>query len=75
MMDGMAYDQDVNCRTIGRCSFGSEIDREIGTLVGDLPLTTELGRQFLYARYDPLITREGLDDVGLKDIQTEIVRH
>ena len=73
MMNGMAYDQDVNCRTIGRCSFGSEIDREIGTLVPDVPLVTDLGRQFLYARYDPLLTREGLDDIGLKDVQTERV--
>jgi uncharacterized protein len=38
-----------------------------------MPLTTDLGRQFLYARYDPLITREGLDDIGLKDIQPETV--
>ena len=73
MMDGMAYDQDVNCRTIGRCSFGSEVDRELGTLVPDMPLATDLGRQFLYARYDPLLTREGLDDIGLKEVQTERV--
>jgi hypothetical protein len=67
----MAYDQDINCRTVGRCTFGSELDREVGDLVADAPLTTNLGRQFLYARYDPSITREGLDDLGLDKVQIE----
>src|SRR5262249_49140815 len=65
-------DQDI--RTIGRCTFGSELDREVGDLVADAPLTTDLGRQFLYAHYDPSITQEDLDDLGLNKVQNEQIK-
>ncbi len=65
LMSGMAYDQDINCRTVGRCVFGPPLDREVGDLVPDVPLAQDLGRAFLYARYNPDLTREGLDDLGL----------
>ena len=68
LMNGMAYDQDINCRTVGRCVFGAPLDREVGNLVPDVPLAQDLGRDFLYARYDPELTREGLDDLGLAEI-------
>lgn len=68
LMNGMAYDQDINCRTVGRCVFGAPLDREVGDLVPDVPLAQDLGRDFLYARYDPDLTREGLDDLGLTTI-------
>jgi uncharacterized protein len=66
LMNGMAYDQDINCRTVGRCVFGPVLDREVWDLVPDAPLDKDLGRAFLYARYDPELTREGLDDLGLQ---------
>lgn len=31
LMNGMAYDQDINCRTVGRCVFGPVLDRRSGT--------------------------------------------
>ena len=65
LMNGMAYDQDINCRTVGRCVFGAPLDREVGNLVPDAPLDQDLGRNFLYARYDPELSREGLDELGL----------
>lgn len=68
MMNGMAYDQDINCRTVGRCVSGPSLDREVGTMIPSEPLSKDLGRQFLYTRYDPEITREGLNDLGLNDI-------
>jgi uncharacterized protein len=68
LMNGMAYDQDINCRTVGRCVFGPVLDREVWDLVPDAPLDEDLGRAFLYARYDPELTREGLDDLGLQTI-------
>ena len=43
-------------------------DREVGDLVPDVPLAQDLGRDFLYARYDAELTREGLDDLGLAAI-------
>ena len=64
-MNGMAYDQDINCRTVGRCVFGAPLDREVGNLVPDVPIEQDLGRNFLYARYDAELTRDGLDDLGL----------
>jgi uncharacterized protein len=66
LMNGMAYDQDINCRTVGRCLFGPVLDREVWDLVPDAPLDKDLGRAFLYARYDPELTREGLDDLELQ---------
>lgn len=73
MMNGMAYDQDINCRTVGRCVFGPEIDREVKDMVPAQPLSDNLGRSFLYARYDPDLTREGLDALGLKKLSPEAV--
>ena len=68
LMNGMAYDQDINCRTVGRCIFGPPLDREVWDLVPDVPLEHDLGRDFLYARYDPELTREGLDDLNVGTI-------
>lgn len=73
MMNGMAYDQDVNCRTVGRCVFGPVLDRELGDMVSDRPLSENLGRAFLYARYDPDMTRKGLDALGLGKLSPETV--
>jgi hypothetical protein len=77
LMYGIQVDQDVNCRTIGRCTFGARLDRELGDLVPRqvregmtseeemnapaLPLSVDLGRRFLYARYNA-----DLSDAGLK---------
>ena len=33
LMGGAAVDQDINCRGVGRCVFGHEIDRELGDMV------------------------------------------
>lgn len=68
MMSGMAYDQDINCRVVGRCVFGGELDREVGDLVyapGSSPVTP---RDFTYARYDPRLDRDSLDALGFKNI-------
>jgi uncharacterized protein len=46
---------------VGRCVFAAPLDREVGNLVPDVPIEKNLGRDFLYARYDAELTREGLD--------------
>ncbi len=74
-----AFDQDVNCRTVGRCTHGPRIDREIRDLIPrdaagqPIPLSQDLGRAFLYARYDADISREGLDAMGLDDVDPAAV--
>lgn len=77
LMYGAQIDQDINCRTIGRCVHGAPIDRELDDLVprrgaGDgrkpVPLSEDLGRQFLYARYNAELSEEWLAARGLGKI-------
>ena len=75
LMAQAAVDQDVNCRVVGRCSFGGVIDRELHDLLivdpslHDQPLTLDedLGRHFLYVRYNAELTLNGLEELGLGD--------
>lgn len=79
LMSQAAFDQDHACRTIGRCVAGNVLDNEVGDLIprssdGSVtPLTDDLGRAFLYARYDALLTRQGLDALGCDAIDPEEV--
>jgi uncharacterized protein len=77
LMGGAAIDQDINCRTVGRCVFGHVIDRELGDMIprrgdpitGDaIPLQENCGRHFLYARFNPDLSRAGLDTLHLAAI-------
>ena len=83
LMGGAAIDQDINCRAIGRCVFGEPIDREVGDMIlrrpdplnGDvIPFEEDCGRQFLYARYNPDVSRSGLDALGLNKIDPDRVQ-
>jgi hypothetical protein len=84
LMYGIQVDQDVNCRTVGRCTFGAPLDREILDLVPRqveegmnleqqyaaprVPLTTNLGRSFLYARYNADLSSAGLGNLGFSNL-------
>ena len=83
LMGGTAIDQDINCRAIGRCVFGELIDSEIGDMIprqGDplkgrvVPPDEDCGRQFLYARYNPDVSRSGLNALGLNKIDPDHVQ-
>jgi len=84
LMYAMQIDQDINCRTIGRCSYGAPIDMEMGDLIPrkgqsvdtseKIPLSTSLNRQFLYARYNADLSQPGLDALGLSNIVSDEVR-
>ena len=56
------------------------IDREVGDMIPRdedgqiIPLSQDLGRRFLYARYNADLSREGLDALGLKDIEPKNVQ-
>jgi hypothetical protein len=85
LMYGIQVDQDINCRTVGRCTHGAPLDREILDLVPrqpiaagstmeqqyaapEIPLSTDLGRRFLYARYNADLSRKGLDALGFPNL-------
>lgn len=83
LMGGSAVDQDINCRAFGRCLFGDVIDRELGDMKpreGDpltgveVPRETRTDRDFLYARYNPDVSRAGLDALGLHGIAEDKVQ-
>jgi hypothetical protein len=74
LMYGAQIDQDINCRAVGRCVHGAPIDSELGDLIprrgeGDarrpVPLSEDLGRAFLYARYNAELSEEWLAERGL----------
>ena len=74
LMYGAQVDQDINCRTVGRCLHGAPIDRELGDLIprdasGEpVPVAEDLGRQFLYARYNAELSTAWLSARGLGDV-------
>lgn len=67
LMSQASVDQDVNCRTIGRCVHGGFIDREVEALLGAPPDGTDddTGKAFRYVRYNAQLDEEGLDALGL----------
>lgn len=79
LMYSASVDQDINCRVVGRCVQGAAIDRELGDLIprdahGEkLSLEHDLGKAFLYARYNAELTRAGLDKLGLPNIEPDLV--
>jgi hypothetical protein len=90
LMYGILVEQDVNCRTVGRCTYGAHLDREILDLVPRqlqegmsmedqykaplVPLSTDLGRRFLYARYNADLSRKGLDALGFPDVDPDKIQ-
>jgi len=90
LMYGALVDQDISCRAVGRCTYGDVIDRELldmvprqgpdeGTLQDRLqrssvPLGQDLGRSFLYTRYNVDLTRAGLDRLDCRDVDPQLAR-
>lgn len=80
LLYAMQVDQDINCRTVGRCTYGAPIDRELKYMIpmdsdGNIsPISQDTKRHFLYARYNADLSTEGLQELGLSHIDTEHVR-
>jgi hypothetical protein len=82
LMSQASVDQDVNCRVIGRCTFGGVIDRELHDLIArepgsedrKVPAETDLGKAFTYVRYNAELTAEGLGQLGVVGVDPEQVR-
>jgi uncharacterized protein len=79
LMRHAGVDQDINCRIIGRCTHGHVLDREIGDLIprdanGEpIPLSENLGRAFLYCRYDAELTDAGLRALAVAGVAPDQV--
>jgi patatin-like phospholipase/acyl hydrolase len=79
LMYGAQVDQDLNCRVVGRCIHGALIDREVGDLIPrdaagqPIPLCQDLGRQFLYTRYNAELSAKWLNAHGLGDVDASKV--
>ena len=80
LMYAAMVDQDTNCRFVGRCVHGAILDRESGDMIPrdddgkTIPLSQDLGRRFLYARYNADLSRESLNAMGLHDIKPRNVQ-
>jgi predicted acylesterase/phospholipase RssA len=73
LMNAATAGWDMVCRIVGECRFGGPIDREFGSMIqpsGTSPDQSNWSgaKQFAYVRYDPLTSREGLNDLGLHEI-------
>ena len=67
LMNAASAGQDMLCRAFGRCLSGDPIDREVGDLIGAAGPASP--RLFTYMRYNPDVSREGLDALGLPQVQ------
>jgi hypothetical protein len=90
LMYAISNEQDINCRTVGRCTHGPWIDGEMFDMTfrdaapgcgheewlkaPHKSLAEDQGREFLYARYNADLSREGLDRMGFKDTRPEDVQ-
>ncbi len=80
LMYAMQVDQDINCRTVGRCIFGAPIDRELGDMVPldsdgkPLSYDSSANRHFSYVRYNADVSEKGLQELGLDHIDSDDVR-
>jgi uncharacterized protein len=90
LMYSIQVEQDVACRTVGRCTYGDAIDREIldmvpreGEDVGTVeqrlrrpavPLGHDLGRAFLYVRYNVDLSDLGVARLNCGDLRSADVR-
>jgi patatin-like phospholipase/acyl hydrolase len=73
LMHAALNEQDTLCRVFGKCLAGDDLDREVGNLIGAKgPVGPS--KLFTYMRYNAELTREGLDALGLNDIDPEDVQ-
>ena len=80
LMYAMQVDQDINCRTIGKCTYGAPIDLELKDMIpiddkGNVKNLSQANmRHFLYVRYNADLSEQGLKDLKLGHIKSEHVR-
>lgn len=72
LMYAIQIDQDINCRTFGKCTYGPEIDRELGDMVPTADEDTH--RDFTYVRYNADLSEKGLKALGLGHLDPDKVQ-
>src|SRR5918999_673795 len=72
LMFAALNEQDFICRVFGNCLAGDLLDREVWDMIGKKgPVQPKL---FTYMRYNAELTRHGLDELGLTDIEPKNVQ-
>ena len=78
LMFAALNEQDFLCRTFGKCIEGDPLDRELGSMVDGAgahgfrgPVDPKL---FTYVRYNAELSKEGLAQLGLGDLEPEYVQ-
>lgn len=72
LMYAAANEQDFLCRIFGQCRHGDELDREVGNMCNVKgPADNKL---FSYIRYNANLSRKGLNDLELLQIEPEQVQ-
>ncbi|HEY4959236.1 MAG TPA: hypothetical protein VII29_00135 [Terriglobales bacterium] len=90
LMNTIQIDQDINCRTVGRCTYGAHLDSEVMDLVPrqvhegmtrdeyyaapPIPLSTDLGKRFLYCRYNIDLSSKGLGALGFPKVDSASIQ-
>jgi len=72
LMFAAVNEQDFLCRAFGECLAGPQLDREVGDMIGKHGPAQE--KLFTYMRYNAELTREGLDCLGLTDVEPKHVQ-
>jgi hypothetical protein len=67
-----AVENDINCRSVGRCVHGLPIDAELGTMMNHP--ANEQGKLFTYARFDADLSADGMNSLGLEHIDPRGIR-
>jgi len=73
LMHGVQIEQDLLCRSIGRCTYGERIDAELGDLVAPASVP-DTGRAFLYVRYNADLSPAGLVRLGCGDLNSRNIQ-
>jgi patatin-like phospholipase/acyl hydrolase len=75
LMNAASAGWDTACRMLGYCTFGDPIDEEVGAMLSSGDTANWSGQKaFTYLRYNPDVTRAGLDALGLKEIEPQQVQ-
>jgi uncharacterized protein len=78
LMQGISVEQDLACRTVGRCFYGDPVDREVGDLIPRkddriISQDVDTGKAFSYLRFNADLSSVGLDRLGLPNIDASKV--
>lgn len=67
-----AVENDINCRSVGRCVYGLPIDAELGAMLHTPE--QQAHKMFTYARFDADLSVQGVRELGLDSIDPRGIR-